>query len=102
MTNILDDTRIAIGGVRDFAANLASPSIRLGVTGLSRAGKTVFITALVHALTTNARLPLLTAQSKNRIRRAWLEPQPDLGLPRFAYEDHIAALIATGPKAPAA
>ena len=96
MTNIIDETRIALGGVGDFAANLASPSIRLGVTGLSRAGKTVFITSLVHALTTNARLPLLTAQSKNRIRRAWLEPQPDLGLPRFAYEDHLAAL--TGPE----
>ena len=34
MTNIIDETRIALGGVRDFAANLASPSIRLGVTGL--------------------------------------------------------------------
>ncbi|MDP4822964.1 MAG: YcjX family protein, partial [Aestuariivirgaceae bacterium] len=95
MTNIMDETRIALGGVRDFAFGLASPSIRLGVTGLSRAGKTVFITALVHAITTNARLPLFTAQAKSRIRRAWLEPQPDLGLPRFAYEDHIAAL--TGP-----
>lgn len=96
MTNIIDETRIALGGVRDFASSLAGPSIRLGVTGLSRAGKTVFITALIHALTTNARLPLFTAQAKGRIRRAWLEPQPDLGLPRFAYEDHIAAL--TGPE----
>ena len=39
------DGQVAVS--RDFAAGFASPSLRLGVTGLSRAGKTVFITALV-------------------------------------------------------
>ena len=69
---------------------LVNPTLRLGVTGLSRSGKTVFITALVHALTKGARLPLFEA--KGRITRAYLEPQPDDDLPRFSYEQHLAKL----------
>jgi len=43
-------------------ADLFTPSLRLGVTGLSRAGKTVFITALIRNLTQGGRLPW-TAQT---------------------------------------
>lgn len=93
-TSFIDSTRIAAGGLRDFASGLATPSLRLGVTGLARAGKTVFITALVHALLNQTRLPLFDAQAQGRITRAYLEPQPDDDLPRFAYEDHLAALTA--------
>lgn len=71
-----------------------SPSIRLGVTGLSRAGKTVFITALVHNLINGGRLPFFAAAAEGRIIRAFLQPQPDDGVPRFAYEDHLASLTA--------
>lgn len=90
-----DGSRLAAGGLKDFAAGLVSPSLRLGVTGLSRAGKTVFITALVRALLEGGRLPMLEALAQGRIRRVFLEPQPDDSLPRFAYEDHLAALTAT-------
>ena len=89
---IIDQARIALGGVRDFATDFVTPTLRLGVTGLSRSGKTVFITALVHNLMHGGRLPLLTAYAKGRVARAYLEPQPDDTLPRFAYENHIAAL----------
>ena len=89
-----DSGRLAAGGLKDFAAGLVSPSLRLGVTGLSRAGKTVFITALVRALLEGGRLPMLAALAQGRIRRVFLEPQPDDALPRFAYEDHLAALTA--------
>ncbi len=82
---------MAAGGLIDFASGLVYPTLRLGVTGLSRSGKTVFITALVHALTSGARLPLFEAQG--RITRAYLEPQPDDDLPRFSYEDHLATLV---------
>ena len=71
-----------------------SPSLRLGVTGLSRAGKTVFISALVHNLIHGGRLPLFKAQKSGRISRAFLEEQPDDAVPRFQYEDHISALVA--------
>jgi len=90
--DIIDGGRLAAGGLRDFAAGLASPSLRLGVTGLSGAGKTVFITALLRALLSQGRLPLFEAMSGGRIERVYLEPQPDDDLPRFAYEDHIASL----------
>ena len=93
--DIIDQSRIAAGGLADFATNLTEPSIRLGVTGLSRAGKTVFITALVHALLKQARLPVFEAQNEGRILRSYLEPQPNDDLPRFAYEQHLASL--TGP-----
>jgi predicted YcjX-like family ATPase len=91
--DILDGTRIAAGGLKDFAKGLVHPTVRLGVTGLSRSGKTVFITALVHALLKNARLPVFEAQARGRITRCYLEPQPDDDLPRFAYENHLEALI---------
>ena len=70
--------------------------IRLGVTGLSRAGKTVFITSLVANLIDRGRMPQLRAAAEGRILAAYLQPQPDHTIPRFAYEDHLAAL--TGPE----
>jgi uncharacterized protein len=92
----MDAGRIAAGGLKDFAAGLVSPTLKLGVTGLSRSGKTVFITALVRALTKGARLPMFEAQAHGRLTRAYLEPQPDDDLPRFAYEEHIEALTGAG------
>ena len=92
--NVIDASRIAAGGFMDLATGLVSPTLRLGVTGLSRSGKTVFITALVHALTKGSRLPVFEAYAQGRITRAYLEPQPDDDLPRFAYEDHLQHLTA--------
>ncbi len=92
LSNILDETRVALGSMADATAGLVSPKVRLGVTGLSRSGKTVFITSLVHNLLHGGRLPLFNAWAAGRITRAYLEPQPDDDMPRFAYEDHIEAL----------
>ncbi len=72
------------------------PVIRLGVTGLSRAGKTVFITSLVANLLDRGRMPGLLAASEGRISAAFLQPQPDDTVPRFDYESHLVAL--TGPE----
>ena len=91
---LTDQARIALGGMTDFAAGFVAPSLRLGVTGLSRSGKTVFITALVHALMHGGRLPMFNAFANGRIIRAYLEPQVHYELPRFAYESHLAALTA--------
>ncbi len=68
------------------------PSVRLGITGLARSGKTVFTTALVHHLVEGHTLPSLRASAQGRIRRASLSPQPDDEVPRFAYEEHVSAL----------
>ncbi|WP_369914945.1 YcjX family protein [Maritimibacter sp. 55A14] len=75
---------------------LFEPVIRLGVTGLSRAGKTVFITSLVANLMDRGRMPQLQAAASGAIRAVWLQPQPDDTVPRFDYERHLAAL--TGPE----
>ncbi len=100
LRDVLDASRIAAGGLKDFATGLVNPTLRLGVTGLSRSGKTVFITALVHALTKGARLPLFEAQASGRITRAYLEPQPDDDLPRFGYEEHLQRLTTEEPSWP--
>jgi predicted YcjX-like family ATPase len=71
------------------------PALRLGVTGLSQAGKTVFITALVANMLDRGRMGRMQAVSAGRIEAAYLQPQPDDTLPRFDYERHLAAL--TGP-----
>jgi predicted YcjX-like family ATPase len=93
-TSFTDEAKIALGGLADYASDLVNPTIRIGVTGLARSGKTIFITALVHNLVHGGRLPLLDAYSAGRIRRAYLQPQPDDDVPRFAYEDHATSLTA--------
>jgi hypothetical protein len=93
LTTFTDEARIALDTLSGRAATLFSPSVRLGVTGLSRAGKTVFISALVHNLIHGGRLQLFEAQKSGRIARALLEEQPDDAVPRFQYEDHISALV---------
>ncbi len=80
---------------RSLGDFFAGGGLRLGVTGLSRSGKTVFLTALVNNLIANVRLPVLAASAEGRIVRARLEPQPDDAVPRFTYEDHLASL--SGP-----
>jgi hypothetical protein len=95
MAAITDEARIAAASAADFAASLLRPSVRLGVTGLARSGKTVFITALVHNLIHGGRMPLFRPLATGRIRRAYLVPQPDDAVPRFDYEGCLATL--TGP-----
>ena len=86
---------MAIGDGLRKGLGLADPVIRLGVTGLSRAGKTVFITSLVANLLDRGRMAGLRAAADGSIRAAWLRPQPDDTVPRFDYERHLAAM--TGP-----
>ncbi|WP_099866658.1 YcjX family protein [Pararhizobium haloflavum] len=93
LTSLTDEARIALDNIADRASGLIHPSVRFGVTGLSRAGKTVFITALVHNLLHGGRLPLFDAHHSGRIARSYLEPQPDDEVPRFQYEDHVKALV---------
>ena len=80
---------------------LFDPVIRLGVTGLARAGKTVFITSLVSNLLDRGRMVQLRAAAQGRIEAAWLQPQPDDTVPRFDYEAHRAALTGPAPAWPA-
>lgn len=86
--------------VTDYARELLTPTVRLGVTGLSRAGKTVFITSLVDNLLNNGRLPFFEPARQGRIVSVFLEPQPDDTVPRFDYETHRALLRGSPPDVP--
>jgi uncharacterized protein len=92
-SDIVEEARLSARALLDYGEHLFNPTVRLGVTGLSRAGKTVFITALVHGLTRGGRFPVFEPFATGRIARARLEPQPDDAVPRFDYENHVRTLI---------
>jgi len=94
-------TRGIEGAGASLSETIFDTTLRLGVTGLSRAGKTVFITALVANLLSRGRMPQLKAQAEGRIQAVYLQPQPDVTLPRFDYEAHLAALTGDSPRWPA-
>ena len=79
---------------------LFEPVIRLGVTGLSRAGKTVFITSLVANLMDRGRMPGFLPAAEGRILTAFLQPQPDDTVPRFDFETHLGAMTGPNPHWP--
>jgi predicted YcjX-like family ATPase len=74
--DIVEEARLSARALLDYGDSFFNPTVRLGVTGLSRAGKTVFITALIHGLTRGGRFPVFEPFATGRIARARLEPQP--------------------------
>ncbi|BDG73336.1 YcjX family protein [Roseomonas fluvialis] len=78
--------------------------IRLAVTGLSRAGKTVFLTSLIANLLAAGRgartLPALSDAAGGRIRRVFIVPAGTETIPRFDPEGHLGALAADPPRWP--
>ena len=99
-TTIVDELGIALSNLADAATGAFTPTLRLGVTGLSRAGKTIFITALVHNLLTGGRLPGFAPLAEGRFIGARLAEYPDATIPRFAYEQHLDALTGKTPAWP--
>ncbi|MDB5619441.1 YcjX family protein [Tardiphaga sp.] len=93
LSELVEEARLSARALLDYGDGLFNPTLRLGVTGLSRAGKTVFITALVHGLTRGGRFPVFESLATGRIAGARLSPQPDDDIPRFAYEEHLRTLI---------
>jgi predicted YcjX-like family ATPase len=83
-------------------ANLADiaqgSTVNLAVTGLSRSGKTVFITSLIHnllsAVHNPSRMPLLEVAGSGRLIGARLDSAKAQRLPRFPYLDNIETLAA--------
>jgi predicted YcjX-like family ATPase len=76
----------------------------LAVTGLTRSGKTVFITSLVHnllsALHNPSRMPLLRVAGDGRLIAARLEGAKAHRLPRFPYRENVEAMAGTSPDWP--
>jgi uncharacterized protein len=92
LTDFAQRAGFAAQSLWDASSQLIQPSLRLGVTGLARSGKTVFTTALTYHLLNGSTLPAFRPSAEGRIRRARLEHQPDDDVPRFPYEEHVAAL----------
>ena len=89
--------------VNDFISRGMDSNVRIAVTGLSRAGKTAFITSLVNQLlytATHDNLPLLSAARDKRLIGAKREPQSNMMVPRFAYDEAINQIHATPPAWP--
>lgn len=80
-------------------------TVRIGVTGLARAGKTSFLASVAaNVLAAGAGLPALPAVSARlagRHFRARLSPSRAETLPRFTLQPHLAALAADPPRWPA-
>jgi predicted YcjX-like family ATPase len=84
------------------ASPLSQRRHRIAVTGLQRAGKTVFITAFAHALMTAARAPMAAFPFfpwREHVRSVELLEIP--GVPRFPFEERLAQLLADTPAWPA-
>ncbi|WP_394151883.1 YcjX family protein [Vibrio maritimus] len=89
--------------VSDLLHRSLDSHVRIAVTGLSRAGKTAFITSLVNQLlhtSTHDNLPLLECARDGRLIGAKRVPQSNLMVPRFAYDDAMAQLHSTPPEWP--
>lgn len=95
ISTLVDGVTRQLEAAADSVTGVFEPVIRLGVTGLARSGKTVFITSLVANLLDRGRMPQLAAAADGRIAAAYLQPQPDDLVPRFEFERHLAAM--TGP-----
>jgi len=93
VAHAVEQARLATRALVEFGTHLFDPTVRLGITGLSRAGKTVFITALVHGLMRGGCFPVFEALGSGRIAGARLSPQPDDAVPRFDYETHARSLL---------
>ncbi len=72
---------------------LTGATVWLAVTGLSRSGKTVFTTSLIHNLLSAVhnpnRMPLLNVVAERRLVAANLEAAKSQSLPRFPYLGNI-------------
>lgn len=95
----------ALAGVSDLArAAVGRERVRLAVTGLSRAGKTVFLTSLVANLLAAGQgartLPALEAACGGRLKAARLVPAGTEATPRFDATGHLMALAADPPRWP--
>ena len=105
MPSLLSPVEDAIAGLGDLSRALAGRDrVRLAVTGLSRAGKTVFLTSLVANLLAAGQgartLPALEAAAGGRLRGARIVPADTQATPRFDATGHLLALAADPPRWP--
>jgi predicted YcjX-like family ATPase len=88
-------------GFSRFGDALAGDRLRIAVTGLSRSGKTVFVTCLGHHLARGTGLPFLNAVADRRYLGAKVVSRLPKGVAPFPFRAHQAALAGEHPHWPA-
>lgn len=91
--------------IEEFVNRSLDRQVKLAVTGLSRSGKTVFITSLIHQLMhglDSSHLPFFEIASSGRLRGTRLMPQPNMHIPAFRYLEGIERLCSEPPDFPEA
>ncbi|GAA4871978.1 YcjX family protein [Ferrimonas pelagia] len=102
----MDAFKTQLRGLGRHAQQLAYRSLdqhlRVGITGLSGAGKTAFLTSLVHQLlhAQETHLPMWQALHEGRLLGVQRQHQPDLTLLPFDYEGAIDGLCQSPPSWP--
>jgi predicted YcjX-like family ATPase len=94
------------GAARALAKRAMRRKLRVAVTGLAQAGKTVFLTSLLHNLHLAARLgegqsghlPFFEPVAKQRLEDVTLRPLADL--PPFPFEENLRRLLANDSEFP--
>jgi predicted YcjX-like family ATPase len=93
------------GGLGQLAELPVTRRLRIGVTGLARAGKTAFLTSVAANLLALGAgvpvLPALAARLQGRRLGVAVAPAGAATLPRFDTGAHLAALAADPPRWPA-
>src|SRR3974390_3739065 len=89
ISQILEQTWMGARALLEFGSHLINPTIRLGVTGMSGAGKTVFITALIHGLVRGGRFPVFEALANGRVSEDRLSPPPGHAPGRFHLQKNL-------------
>ena len=87
----------------DLLSRTTDNNVRIAVTGLSRAGKTAFISSLVNQLlsvSTHDNLPLLSASRERRLVGAKRVPQKNMMVPSFPYDEAMSNLSQIPPQWP--
>ncbi|MBE0531331.1 MAG: YcjX family protein [Rhodospirillales bacterium] len=88
----------------DVLERASERTVRLAITGLSRSGKTVAATAIVHdllrAVDHPELLPFLSVVSERRLAGAKLVERADLHLPTFPYRQSLDLLTGEPPDWP--
>lgn len=77
---------------QQFTKRVFDRHLRLGVTGLSAAGKTAFITSLVNQLTApvdSVQMPFFAALAQQRYLGGRIDSFQNMQTPRFPYESNL-------------
>lgn len=88
--------------LKNFGQRALDTQVRLGVTGLSGAGKTAFLTAMLQHMLQheNKALPFFSVMQEGRWLGAKIDAEQALQLPRFPIEQNLLYLKHSEPQWP--